>query len=146
MYTQRRNPNGIVVYDPESVISLAQGGLLLTAQPGISLPPIEAILLAGSPIVNDWLQSLGIETPWKWEDMLPYGDVMTAYEQALSENIPVQARLVYAILGGWPVVWPDGDWFELIDSNLMILTLAESEPWIEVFRRGADYQVIQRVS
>ncbi len=32
----------------------------------------------------------------------------------------------YAVLGGWHFPWPDGDWHELIDEQLLIFTLRES--------------------
>jgi hypothetical protein len=53
---------------------------------------------------------------------------------------------VFAVLGGWHVPWPDGDWLELVEHPLVVLTLAESEPWVEAFNTGQGFRVIQRIS
>ena len=49
------------------------------------------------------------------------------------------------MIGGWHMPCADFDWHELLDSTLLIQTLEDSEPWVEVFmdKEGA-YKVIQR--
>ena len=50
------------------------------------------------------------------------------------------------MLGGWHMAWPEGDWDELIDKQLIVWTFAESEPWIEVWEDGSRFRVIQRIT
>jgi hypothetical protein len=49
-------------------------------------------------------------------------------------------------LGGWNMPWPDGDFEALISSELMIWTIEEAEPWVEVFETGGSFQVFQRIT
>jgi len=51
-----------------------------------------------------------------------------------------------AVAGGWNMPWPDDDWNELIDLELVLWTFEESEPWVEVFFDGSRYSVIQRIT
>ena len=53
---------------------------------------------------------------------------------------------VYAVLDGWHWPGPDHDWHDLIDEHLMILTVRDSEPWVEAWRmRTGEFRVIQRI-
>ena len=48
---------------------------------------------------------------------------------------------------GWH--WPraDSDWHEMLDDQLMIFTLRDSEPWVEAWRtRSNQFRVIQRIT
>ncbi|WP_164689475.1 hypothetical protein [Herpetosiphon llansteffanensis] len=45
------------------------------------------------------------------------------------------------------MVWPDGDWPELLEQQLVLCTYAEAEPWLEVWRNQAgQLQVVERFS
>ncbi|WP_155634076.1 hypothetical protein [Burkholderia cepacia] len=45
--------------------------------------------------------------------------------------------------GGWNMRWPDD---EPVDLDLVLWTFEEAEPWVEVFRDGGRYPVIQRIT
>jgi len=53
---------------------------------------------------------------------------------------------VYAQLGGWPITWPDEAADEQLGRQLVLRTYANSEPWIEVFRKGRKYEVVDRIT
>jgi hypothetical protein len=146
VYTENGDRYGAVTHDPAAVLSPGRGGRLLYAHPAESLPPLEAVFLRGSPAVAAWLASLGWPADWGWNGNFPDAGVAEVYHEAQRAGLPIDGSSVFAVLGGWPVPWPDGDWPELADLPLLVLTLAESEPWVEAFRVGDGYRVIQRVS
>ena len=146
VYTDNNDRYGVAVYGPSASLSLAQGGQALHAHSTTSLPPLEAVFLRGSPVVSDWLARIGWQPEWGWNGNFPDAAVAHAYHEALRANLPIEGESVYAVLGGWHVPWPDGDWLELLDRPLLVMTLAESEPWVEVFNLSSEYRVIQRVS
>lgn len=54
---------------------------------------------------------------------------------------------VSAVLGGWHFPFPDGDWHELVNSELCVFTVHQSEPWIECWRDAkGTFRVIQRIT
>ncbi len=53
---------------------------------------------------------------------------------------------IYAQLGGWPVTWPEEDAASQLRKRLVLRTYANSEPWIEVFKRGQRYECIERIT
>ena len=54
---------------------------------------------------------------------------------------------IHAVLGGWHVPMPDTDWHDLLDDQLMVFTLRNSEPWVEAWRkREGAFRVIQRIT
>jgi hypothetical protein len=137
---------GAVTYDPDVVLKRSRGSKLLYAKPTESLPPLNAVFQRGSRAVAKWLASLGWQPDWGWNGNFPAGDVANAYHKAQGASLPIDGKSVFAVLGGWPVPWPDGDWPELVELPLVVMTLAESEPWVEAFRTGKSYRVIQRVT
>jgi len=69
-----------------------------------------------------------------------------AYVRFWQSNCPVYAREPFAVLGGWHFPWPDDDWELLRDRNLLVWTLKESEPWVEVWDNSGDFEVFQRIT
>jgi hypothetical protein len=49
------------------------------------------------------------------------------------------------LLGGWHFVWPDDDWYDLLDAELVLWTM-KGEPWIEVWAADGWYRVLERVT
>lgn len=145
IYTNR-DCGGVVTHDSSATLSAERGGRPLYAHPTDSLPPLEAVFLRGSSAVAAWLASLDWPADEGPNGNFPDAQAIDAYSKALRANLPFDGELVFAVLGGWPVSWPDGGWPELADLPLVALTLAESEPWVEAFRVGDGYRVIQRVS
>jgi hypothetical protein len=108
--------SGLVAYD--SSAKLVDSGVPLYAKPGRSLPPPDAI------------PSLDNEE----------------YMRLWQSNCPLYTEQAMAVLGGWHFPWPDGDWEELRENSLLVWTIAESEPWVEVWRVPAGFKVMQRVT
>jgi hypothetical protein len=146
IYTDGSDRYGAVAYDPALSFSLARGGRPLYAHPTSSLPPLEAVFLYGSPAVREWLARIEWQPDWGWNGNFPDAEVADAYIESQRVNLPLDGESVFAVLGGWHVPWPDGDWLELVNRPLVVLTLAEAEPWVEAFNMGGRFQVIQRVS
>ena len=145
VYTDNHDRYGAAGYDPSAALDSARGGRPLYTHPTVSLPPLEAVFLRGSPAVGAWLAEIGWQPDWGWNGNFPQAEVADAYHEALRANLPLDGD-VFAVLGGWNVPWPDGDWAELAELPLVVLTLAESEPWVEVFNTPDGFRVIQRVS
>jgi len=117
----------------------------LFAEELISLPPVDAVFLQGSGAVAAYLQRNG----WKRTD--PFNStfpdrVPHEYEKLWQKNCPLYTNTAAALCGGWHFPWPDGDFLQLVDSELVVWTLMEAEPWIEVFERGDVFAVKQRIT
>jgi hypothetical protein len=82
---------------------------------------------------------------------LPPPDALAAeddesYIRLWQSNCPLYTGEAAAILGGWHFPWPDGDWEELREQPLLVWTLDESEPWIEVWGQPGGFRVLQRIT
>ena len=124
-----------------------RGGLALFESTYLSLPPPDAIFLQGGPEIDAYLQACG----WTAADGLNnnFPDPIALQYQKLfwSENCPLYSSTPpEATKGGWCVPWPDGDWEEFKDKELVLWTFRESEPCIEVYRDGVGFQIKQRVT
>jgi len=107
---------------------------------------MEAVFKYGSPAVAEWLASTGWHANTIWDRRFPDRALVEAYADALRANMPSDGQSVFAVLGGWHLSWPEGDWQDLVDYPLIVLTLAESEPWVEAFGVNGGFRVIQRIS
>lgn len=116
----------------------------LFAQSDISLPPVDAIFYLGSDAVGDYL----LKHDWPRNEPLNgnFPDpVPGEYEKnAWKGNCPVFRQDETLVTGGWHMPWPDGDWYDYIDAELVAWTLRDAEPWVEIFKRGDEYIVKQR--
>ena len=146
VYTENRERRGTVTYDPSMQLSLKGSGRYLYAHPSESLPPLEVLFQQASPAIVEWLATLNWKPEWGYNSNFPEAEVFQAYEQAQHCDLTFDGESVFAVLGGWLTLWPDGDWPELLDLSLIVLTLAESEPWVEVFQDGDGFRVFQRIS
>jgi hypothetical protein len=108
---------GHAAYDPTAKLATAAGHILY-AHSAKPLPPPDAL----SAEMDD------------------------AYIQIWQENCPLYTREAAAVLGGWHFPWPDGDWEELREQRLLVWTLEDSEPWVEVWAELIGYRVIQRIT
>jgi hypothetical protein len=82
---------------------------------------------------------------------LPPPDAMSSvdrdqYVRIWQSNCPIYTRDAAAVLGGWHFPWPDGDWEELRQTPFVLWTIDDSEPWVEVWKEGVGYKVIQRIT
>lgn len=136
-------------YEDEEHVELAERPLVsdrpLFAESSISLPPVDAVFLYGSDSIGDFLRR------HDWPRSEPFNDnfpdpVPGKYESIWQDHHPLYRRDIAAVVGGWHLPWPDGDWYDYADHSLVVFTLLEAEPWIEVFQLGDEYVVRQRIT
>jgi hypothetical protein len=145
VYTKNVDRYGMVIVDPAAELEHGKGRRL-HAQPARSLPPIDAVFRFGSSEVRDWLVSVGWQPDWEYNDNFRDRATAEHYLRHWQQNCPLYREDVFAVLGGWHFPWPDGDWAELLDRPLVLWTVAESEPWVEVWGWDDGFRVIQRVT
>ena len=109
------------------------------------LPPVDAVFLLGSQKIGDFLA----EHDWPRDE--PYNrnfpnSVPEQYEIQWQESYPLYQSGIDAVLGGWHMFWPDGDWHDLLSETLVAWTLRDCEPWVEIWRHGDAYTVKQRIT
>jgi hypothetical protein len=125
-----------------------RAGTELYAHVASVLPPIDAVFARGSEAVGEWIRSNGWERTDRYNDNFKDAAIVREYERIWMREFPLYSDSdVYAVLGGWH--WPgaDDDWHDLIDDELMVLTIRDSEPWIEAWRTKTDrFKVIQRIT
>ena len=118
-------------------------GMPLTGRLIKPLPPLEAIFCNGDEKIKDWLRNI----PWpenaRFSEAFPEYELGEAYIKKWASEWPLyQNRLAYAILGGWHMPWSDKDWFELLESRLLVWTLKDAEPWLEVWMKSSGEAVV----
>lgn len=156
IYTDEENcETGIVVMDAVAELSVADtDGLPLYAQPASSLPPIDAVFKFGSPAIKEWLAENDWlpgededESEFAYNSNFPDKHIVNIYEAAWQNQMPLYDGGAHAVLGGWHMPWPDGDWYDLLEQTLVVWTFEDSEPWVEVWRDTKNnYTVLQRVT
>ncbi|MBR8136105.1 hypothetical protein [Burkholderia cenocepacia] len=110
-----------------------------------SLPPVDAVFRFGSAAIGAYLDAHGWQRDWGFNDNFK-GAAAHDYAREWMAQCPLYTGGVVAVTGGWNMPWPDDDWHELTDLDLVLWTFEESEPWIEVFSDGARFSVIQRIT
>jgi hypothetical protein len=125
-----------------------RAGVALYAHPAAVLPPIDAVFARGSEAVGEWLRSHGWERTERYHDNFPDAAIVREYERIWMSEYPLYLKSdIHAVLGGWH--WPcaDDDWHALIDEQLLVMTVRDSEPWVEAWRtRKGEFKVIQRIT
>ncbi|HEV2695926.1 MAG TPA: hypothetical protein VG347_23765 [Verrucomicrobiae bacterium] len=123
-------------------------GVKLYAHPALVLPPLDAVIARGSDAVGDWLRANDWRRADRFNGNFADEESTKAYNEVWRSEYPIYFDSdIYAVLGGWH--WPgqDNDWHDLIDEHLMVLTIRDSEPWVEAWRtRSGDFKVIQRIT
>ncbi len=118
VYTNEEDgESGHAGHDPAASLEFG-GGTALYAHPATSLPPPDALPAGGD----------------------------AKYTRLWQDNCPLYTGEAAAVLGGWHFPWPDGDWEELRERQLLILTIDESEPWVEVWAEPIGFRVMQRIT
>src|SRR6185436_5587440 len=116
------------------------------ATPARSLPPIDAVFRFGSAAVHEWLRSIGWDPEWEYNDNFPDRDVVDAYIRTYMDQLPFYSGGTHAVLGGWHFPWPDGDWSELLNSQLLVWTFEGGEPWLECWASEGRLRAIERIT
>jgi hypothetical protein len=99
-------------------------------------------------LIGAWIESLGWNRDWRYNSNFKGRKIVEEYERIWMSEFPVYFESdVHAILGGWHSPGADDDWHALIDEKLMVLTVRDSEPWVEAWRMPLnEYRVIQRIT
>ena len=124
---------------------LPEGGEPLSASPWSCPAPIEAIFLLGGDDVGAWLAANNWQRTWGYNDNFPDSAVVREFERWWQGQHPLYSGDAVAVAGGWHFCWPDDDWWELIDDELVLWTV-ESEPYLEVWKAGRGLKVLRRIS
>jgi hypothetical protein len=128
-----------------TVSDLTCSGEPLSATPGTSFPPFEALCLYGDESVEAWVRSLGLE---RHQYDLAAGEPAAAdYIDHYLGRSPFHAGAADAILGGWHVRWPDDDFYIPLEMRLMLVTLRDAEPFWEAWCSvGGNFSTRQRIT
>ncbi|GAA5530241.1 hypothetical protein [Herpetosiphon gulosus] len=118
--------------------------IALYAQTTTSLPPLDAVLRFGSTAIQAWSKPFCEDNNWLCADDMPDRSLVDAYETVYQAQHPRYCENAIASIGGWHMVWPDGDWAELLEQQLLVCTYAEAEPWLEVWiDRSRNLKVVE---
>lgn len=125
-----------------------RGGTELYAHAASVLPPIDAVFARGSESVGEWIRSHGWNRTDRYNGNFKEAAIVREYERIWHREFPIYFESdIYAVLGGWHFPTADDDWHELLDEQLMVFTIRDSEPWVEAWRtRAGQFRVIQRIT
>jgi hypothetical protein len=125
-----------------------RAGTELYAHAASVLPPVDAVFVRGSDAVGEWISSHGWQREWGYNANFKGKDVVREYERVWQREFPIYFESdIYAVLGGWHFPMSDDDWHNLLDEQLMVFTLRDSEPWVEAWRtRAGQFRVIRRIT
>jgi hypothetical protein len=124
-------------------------GTPLYAHPASVPPPIDAVIARGSEAVGEWVASNGRDRRERYNADFEDSTVVEPYQKIWTSEFPLYLESdIYAVLGGWHFpCYDDDDWHDLIDEQLMVFTIRNSEPWVEAWRtRTGQFKVIQRIT
>jgi hypothetical protein len=142
-----RGKNAIAVHVPQPLSERAPGGTPLRATPTASFPPFEALCLFGGEVVGSWLRSLGCERT-DWDDPRVYESAQrNEYIQEWQRRCPLYTGAGDVVVGGWHIQWPEDDGYSRPGWQMLLWTLRDAEPWIEVWRSDAgELRAVERIT
>lgn len=125
-----------VVHDPAAKLPRKTDGQRLFGEPFQCLPHADALLYNASAKIKQWLKERGWnpksgDSPGAYADK----DIVEPYRQLFFREHPVYTEAGLAMFGGWSIDFDD-DWLKWSKKPLVVLTVADSEPWVEVFDDG----------
>lgn len=137
-----------VVHDAKAALPKETDGAKLYAKDFECLPDVDAVFHFGSNKVKGWLKA----TSWNPNTGYERSPVKE-YLKLVHRQHPFSSQDgAYALLGGWSWCfnWCYGideeyPW-HLMQKALVVLTIAESEPWIEVFDDGSKFVTFSRIT
>lgn len=118
----------------------------------VSLPSIDDLFQCGSPSIVDWIRSVGWQPEWGYNSNFGDKETSEAYEQHYFDHmwrnddrtsLSLAKDKTFATLGGWCFAL-DGEGCP--DGDLVLTAYACSEPQVEVWRVGSEYQLVTRIT
>lgn len=126
-----------------STLSITDG-IPLYGHETMSLPPLQALCLYGGPSIESWLRSHALE---RWQYYAIEGDKLAReYQAEYQRRSPLYLSSASAVMGGWHAIWPDDDFYLPREMQLLVWTLRDAEPWIEVFKCGINFVARHRIT
>ncbi len=137
-----------VVHDAQATLPKKTDGIKLYAKEIRCLPDVEAVFQFGSQRVKDWAEAMS------WSENPDYEQTpVQKYVKLVRDEHPFSTNDgAFAMLGGWSWCF---NWcyslgeeypWHLRQKALIVLTIAESEPWIEVFDDGQEFVALSRIT
>ncbi len=121
-----------------------QGGIPLRGHEATSLPPLEAVCLYGGAAVESWLATKRLERGDY--DQAAVSEFGREYQSIYQAECPLYNDEIVAVLGGWHAMWPDDDFYIPREMRLVLWTLKDAEPWLEVFERAPNFPIRVRTT
>lgn len=137
-----------VVHDKTASLPKKTDGTKLYGKEFQCLPDVDALFQFGSKAVKNWVKTSGWD-PSTGYDQSPVKDYLRVVHR---EHPFTSDDGTYAMLGGWSWCFnwcygTDEEYpWHLVKKTLVVLTLAESEPWIEVFDDGKKFVTFSRIT
>jgi hypothetical protein len=121
-------------------------GISLYARSVEVLPPFDAVISRGSASVANWIATLKWDRNTRYHSGFAERELAEEYEEVWLSEFPFYLKEPpFAVLGGWHWPGPDDDWHALIDEQLLVCTVRDSEPWVEAWRLSdGEFNVIER--
>jgi hypothetical protein len=135
-----------VTQDHAAVLPRVPDGERLFVHRAACLPPIEAIFRFGSEPIQTWLAANEWNPDWGYNDNFADSGPVETYLKAFQSEHPFfHDEEFYSMLGGWSMCF-DEDWATLVAKPLLLLTIRDSEPWLEVYEGGNELLGFSRIT
>lgn len=146
-----------VFYNPDQIFQTDDfKGQPLSARLIQILPPFEAICLYGGPQIEAWLTSLGRKRldyslddgPDDTPATQTFFKLANAYGEHYERRAPfhINEGKDIAFIGGWPMSWPDDNFYMPAEVKFLCMTVQSAEPWLEIWNRGWNFWVTARIT
>lgn len=137
-----------VVHSSKATLPRNSDGTKLFARRFDCIPDVDALIHFGSKRIRDWAKA----TDWEANPVYDRTPVKEYLDVVAAEHPFQSGDGAYAMLGGWSWCfnWCYGidqkyPW-QLMKKALIVLTIAESEPWLEVFDDGRKFVTFSRIT
>jgi hypothetical protein len=137
--------------DPAARLSQEQSdGIPLFGEESYSLLSFDELLSSGSALLDKILRATGHTRADAESKSFRDSQAITDYEQEAHRHCPLycsKSEGLYAVLGGWHVLWPDDDSYDRDYGRLVLWTFHDSEPWVEVWLdKSGKLSVLPRIT
>jgi len=123
----------------------APSGVRLKVRTARLLPDLDHLFLLNEPTIQTCLATKGWEKTWGWNGNFK-DTAADAYNLIYQQSQPLYSKDDFAYFGGWPFIFPDSDPTETAGQSFLLMTVKDSEPWVEVWEKGREFRVFQRIT